>query len=167
MLRFSSLTFGVGALSPAESLCRGSWKRVLRTGPKERLSHTNPKCRCSDSRQGALKRGRSTEAKERARQTGGEVGEAGRRRRAEREGRRLRDRLLQASSKGWGDDPKRHAVTRIALPDWATVIITTPYHAPGARSSLMCTSGATRPRALHSPTTPVPRHPSCNVLVTG
>jgi len=45
--------------------------------PEKCPSHTNPECRCSDGRRGAVKRVWSREAKERARQT--DQGEAGRR----------------------------------------------------------------------------------------
>ena len=51
------------------------------------MSHTNLKCRCSDSRRDAVKIGWSREVKERARQTGGDEREAGRQRRVGKAGR--------------------------------------------------------------------------------
>ena len=67
----SEPTLRVGVLSPAESLCRGSWKRVLGIAPEEHLMHTNPECRCSN-------RQITRSGEERAEQRGREVGEAGR-----------------------------------------------------------------------------------------
>ena len=51
---------------------------MLRTGPEKRLSHTNPKCSCSDTRLGAAKRAWSKEAKERERKPGEDECKAGR-----------------------------------------------------------------------------------------
>ena len=44
---------------------------MLRTGPEEHLSHTNPECRCSD-------RQTKRSSEEKVEQRGGEVGKAGR-----------------------------------------------------------------------------------------
>ena len=70
---------------------------------------------------------------------------------------------------GWDNDPKRQAVIRIALPYWPTAAIALPCQAPRTGSSLVCTSGATRPCTELPPllATPILRRKSRRVLMTG